>query len=104
MAEPRSPLKLLEGFSRHGLRVIQGWGMTETSPIGTICQLPSELDKRAPGGSTDTLRAKVWRCRFSSCVQRSDDGELVPWDDRAMGELEVRGPGSWRLTIAARER
>jgi acyl-CoA synthetase (AMP-forming)/AMP-acid ligase II len=87
-----APLTLLEGFSRHGLRVIQGWGMTETSPIGTICQLPAELDSAQVSEQHRYLARQGVALPLFELRARSDDGELVPWDDFAMGELEVRGP------------
>ena len=34
------PTSLIEGFERHGLNIIQGWGMTETSPLGTLSSCP----------------------------------------------------------------
>ena len=38
------PLSLFEGFERHGIEIIQAWGMTEMSPMGTVNRLPVELD------------------------------------------------------------
>src|SRR5947199_2769036 len=38
------PRSLLEGFDRHGLTIIKAWGMTETTPLGTVCRLPADLD------------------------------------------------------------
>jgi len=38
------PRSMLEGFDRHGLTVIQAWGMTEMAPLGTVCRQPSALD------------------------------------------------------------
>jgi fatty-acyl-CoA synthase len=86
------PRSLLEGFDRHGVRMIEGWGMTETSPLGTNCRLPAELD----GASRD--EQYVYRARQGVAIPlvelraRGEDGELIRWDDRSMGELEVRGP------------
>jgi fatty-acyl-CoA synthase len=87
-----APLRLLEGLGRHGIRTIQGWGMTETSPVGTICRLPSELDEADPMQQYRYLARQGVALPFVELRVRSDDGELVPWDDRSMGELEVRGP------------
>ena len=38
------PASLIAGFERHGLTIIQGWGMTETSPLGTLSKLPADLE------------------------------------------------------------
>jgi fatty-acyl-CoA synthase len=94
------PRSMLEGFDKHGLHIIQAWGMTETSPMGTICRLPPELDD-APEDEQYEFRARQGiPSPFVEIRARNDEGELIPWDDEAMGELEVRGPwvaaGYWR--------
>jgi fatty-acyl-CoA synthase len=83
---------LLKGFDRHGLTIVQGWGMTETSPLGALCRLPAHLDD-------DVLEDQFeYRARQGPPIPlieiraRGDDGALIPWDDRAIGELEIRGP------------
>src|SRR5207244_11102370 len=85
------PRALIAAFQRHGLTIIQGWGMTETSPVASTSDLPhdlaeldedAQLDLRATAGlplSLVELRARV-------------GDEEIPWDGEAMGELEVRGP------------
>jgi fatty-acyl-CoA synthase len=86
------PRSMLEGFDRIGLTIIQAWGMTETSPLGSVCRLPLELDD-APADERYDYRARQGRpCPFVEIRARGDDGELIAWDDEAMGELEVRGP------------
>ena len=86
------PRSMLEGFDRHGLTILQAWGMTETSPMGTICRLPMELDD-APADEQYEYRARQGVAQpFVEIRARGDDGELIPWDDETMGELEVRGP------------
>ena len=83
---------LIRGFDRHGLRIIQGWGMTETSPLGTVCRLPRELDTASPAEQYDYRARQGVAIPLVEVRARGEDGELVPWDDRMMGELEVRGP------------
>jgi fatty-acyl-CoA synthase len=85
------PRALIAAFQRHGLTIIQGWGMTETSPVASTSDLPhdlahadleTQLDLRATAGlplALVELRARV-------------GDEEIPWDGEAMGELEVRGP------------
>lgn len=87
-----APTSMLEGFDRHGLTIIHAWGMTETSPLGSVCRLPLDLDD-APEPEQYQYRSRQGTALpFVEIRGRSDDGELIPWDDEAMGELEVRGP------------
>ena len=86
------PTSLLAGFDRHGLTMIQGWGMTETSPLGTVARLPADLDD-APVGERLEYRARAGTpIPLVEIRGRADDGTLIPWDDIALGELEIRGP------------
>ena len=95
------PQSMIEGFERHGLEVLQAWGMTETSPLGTVCH--------ASAGAGGAARAEQYAYRARQGVAaplveiraRNEDGE-VPWDDETMGELEVRGPGSPAAITAAK--
>jgi fatty-acyl-CoA synthase len=86
------PQTMIEAFeARHGLKIIQGWGMTEMSPVGTIAHLPPELDAAGPNERYRD-RAKQGRpLPFVEIRARNEEG-LVPWDGHTMGELEVRGP------------
>jgi fatty-acyl-CoA synthase len=74
---------------RHGVRIFQAWGMTETSPVATYSRPlegehdPSYWDDRARQG-----RPLPWvELRLVD-----DDGREVPWDGESTGEIEVRGP------------
>src|SRR5436305_1106729 len=91
---------MFEGVDKHDLTIIQAWGMTETSPMGTICRLPPELDGAAEDEQYEFRTRQGIPSPFVEIRGRGDDGELIEWDDEAMGELEVRGPwvasGHWR--------
>ncbi len=87
-----APQSLLKGFDRHGLTIVHAWGMTETSPLGSICRLPLELDGASEQERYEYRGRQGTASPFVEIRARGEDGELVPWDDQAMGELEVRGP------------
>ena len=83
---------LLDGFEkRHGIRAIHAWGMTEMAPLGTVCELTSEL--RGEAGDV-SLRRRIKQGLPVPLVEVRGRGEggLIAWDGAAMGELEVRGP------------
>jgi fatty-acyl-CoA synthase len=86
-----APRSMIEGFQRrHGLHVTHAWGMTEMSPLGTVAELTSDLE-REPEDVQFAYRAKQGLpAPFVEIRARAEDG-LVPWDGQTMGELEVRG-------------
>ncbi len=85
------PRALIEGFeTRHGVRIFQGWGMTETSPVASY-------SRPAEGGPHDDAywddRAKQGQpLPWVELRTVDDDGELVANDGESTGEIEVRGP------------
>jgi fatty-acyl-CoA synthase len=87
-----APKSMIEGFQkRHGLHVLHAWGMTEMAPLGTISELTSALAD-APEDVQFAYRAKQGTpATFVEIRARGEDGGLVPWDGKTMGELEVRG-------------
>ncbi|HUK34796.1 MAG TPA: long-chain fatty acid--CoA ligase, partial [Vicinamibacterales bacterium] len=86
------PQALIEAFhKRHGLRLVHAWGMTETTPLGTVSHLPVDLSL-APEEAQYETRARQGRpVAFVEIRARNEHG-LVPHDGQTMGELEVRGP------------
>jgi fatty-acyl-CoA synthase len=86
------PQALIRAFQeRHGVTMAQGWGMTETSPVGTLATLSTEL-RDADAGTKYRMRASAGRpLPFIETRVRAEDG-IAPWDDVTMGELEIRGP------------
>ena len=83
---------LAERFWDRGVEVIQGWGMTETSPLGTLsCLRPEHADL-----SRDEMAAVILaqgRPVFGVEVRIvGEDGRRLPEDDEAVGELQIRGP------------
>jgi fatty-acyl-CoA synthase len=88
-AAPRSMIKSFDEL--HGLKILQAWGMTETSPLGSIGVLSSELLQESKEVQYDYRAKQGMPAAFVEIRGRNEDG-LVPWDGSSMGELEVRGP------------
>jgi fatty-acyl-CoA synthase len=86
------PTSLIDGFDRHGLTIVQGWGMTETSPLGTVSHLPADLESLAPTEQFEYRARAGTPIPLIEIRGRDDAGNLIPWDDQALGELEIRGP------------
>ncbi len=84
------PLELMKGFEeRHGMKIIQAWGMTETSPLASVAWPPDAAEGDEQWGYRDTAG------RIVPLVEArivSESGEELPWDGEVTGELEVRGP------------
>jgi fatty-acyl-CoA synthase len=84
---------MLERFEQQfGAEVVQGWGMTETSPIGVISKL---LPKHAQTPAEDLVKVKLKQGRGVWGVDLKivgENGESLPWDGVAFGHLHVRGP------------
>ena len=86
------PEAMIRGFQeRHGLFVLQGWGMTETTPVGSIGRLTSAFDD-ADEDTRIRYRAKQGLPLSLVEVRARNEQGIVPWDGRSVGELEVRGP------------
>ncbi|MBC3843142.1 long-chain fatty acid--CoA ligase [Streptacidiphilus sp. 4-A2] len=84
------PPALMQAFrDRHQIEVIHAWGMTETSPLGSVAHPPAGL---TPEGEWPY---RLTQGRFPASVQArviGPDGSAMPHDGVAEGELEVRGP------------
>ena len=88
-AVPRAMIAAFEG--RHGLKICQGWGMTETSPVASTVALPYDLADADQETRWDYQAMVGFPLPFVEIRVRAGE-EQVPWDGEAMGELEVRGP------------
>lgn len=87
-----APAAMIRAYQeRHHLRIVHAWGMTETTPLGTVCNLPAGLEA-APLDDQVRYRARQGKPLPFVEARAMADGVEVPWDGRTMGELEVRGP------------
>jgi acyl-CoA synthetase (AMP-forming)/AMP-acid ligase II len=86
------PQSLMQGLEeRHGIQMVQGWGMTETSPVCAVARPPAHVEK----GSDEMWSYRTTAGRLLPFVEArliDDNGDEVEWDGQTTGELEVRGP------------
>ena len=87
------PLSMIRDFyNEHGVTVVQGWGMTEMSPLGTMSTLRPDMET-LPIEEQFKLRALAGHNIFGVSMKVVDDGgRELPWDGKSAGELKVRGP------------
>ena len=85
------PLALMQQFEeRHGVHIVQAWGMTEMSPLGTVARPPGDV-----ADDDEQWRYRDRAGRIMPLVEArlmQDDGSEAPWDGESTGELQVRGP------------
>ncbi len=88
-AAPRSVVETFE--TQFGTRVLHGWGMTETSPLATVCNALRK-HRRATLEQRIGLQARQGRVPYGVGIKLTDDqGHTLPHDGKAFGHLLVRG-------------
>jgi fatty-acyl-CoA synthase len=88
------PKALSEGFrAATGMPLLQAWGMTETSPVASVCRIRSTLSDR-PDEELADIRATagVVVPLVDVRIVTPDTIDDLPWDGEATGELQCRGP------------
>ena len=87
-----APRTMIERLMKMGIRVGHAWGMTETSPIGTIGSPPANWHELSFEEQVD-LVAKQGRVPFGVELRVvDDDGKEQPRDGQSSGRLQIRGP------------
>ncbi|TMH13460.1 MAG: long-chain fatty acid--CoA ligase [Betaproteobacteria bacterium] len=86
------PEALIRAFAKHGVWLLQGWGMTETSPLATVSYPRAELktasdDERFRRAAMAGVPVPLVEVRI-----RDEQGQDAPRDGKTMGEIQVRGP------------
>ena len=76
----------------YGVDVMHAWGMTEMSPLGTVCSLKPGYAELTGDAKLD-IQQKQGHAPFSVEMKITDDsGKKLPWDGKVFGRLMVRGP------------
>ena len=87
------PRAITEAFqNKYGVDVIHAWGMTEMSPLGTMCSIKPEY-AGLTGEKLLDIQEKQGHPPFTVEMKvTDDDGRELPWDGKTFGRLKVRGP------------
>ena len=87
------PPAMITAFNdQYGVEVLHAWGMTEMSPLGTVCTLKNKHVSLAPEEKMK-VRLKQGRGLYGVDMKIVDpEGRDLPWDGKAFGDLLVKGP------------
>ena len=87
------PPAMIKAFNEdYGIEVLHAWGMTEMSPLGTLCTLKNKHDALPPDEKMK-IRLKQGRAIYGVDMKIVDDaGNELPWDGTTYGDLYVKGP------------
>jgi fatty-acyl-CoA synthase len=87
------PRAMTQAFQdKYGVEVIHAWGMTEMSPLGSLCTMKPEYEDLAGEARLD-IQMKQGHPPFGVEMKITDDGgRPLPWDGKTFGRLKVRGP------------
>ena len=87
------PPAMIDAFrEEHGVDVLHAWGMTEMSPLGTLCTLKN---KHLTLPAEDQMKIRLKQGRAIYAVEMKivgDSGDELPWDGKQSGDLYVKGP------------
>jgi len=86
------PDALIRAFDRHGIWIMQGWGMTETSPIGAISYVTGSLQNASQEEKYRRAAMAGVPVPLVDLRVSGDDGREQPWDGKSVGEVQARGP------------
>lgn len=77
---------------RYGVEVLHAWGMTEMSPLGSVCSFKPDYGDLDPEAWLD-VKERAGHAPFGVEMTIVDDeGRALPWDGTTFGRLKVRGP------------
>ena len=83
---------LIRRYRERGIRVLHGWGMTETSPVGTISRITAAEEPLSDDEQVERLARQGRPLPGVELRIVAEDGTVLPRDGTTVGELQIRGP------------
>ncbi len=87
-----APPSMIENFEKDfGIKAVHAWGMTETSPVGTLSRLHPQHDSLA---DADKIKLRAMQGQEVPCIEIravKEDGTIAPRDGATTGEIQIRG-------------
>jgi fatty-acyl-CoA synthase len=88
-----APQAMMERYEKaYGVPVWHAWGMTEMTPLGSICWLKSTLNDLPEEERWRVLTTQGLPSPFVELTAIDEEGNDVAWDGKTLGEMVVRGP------------
>lgn len=85
------PEAMIRAYAKLGIQVIQGWGMTETSPLATISKITAMQEQLSEDEHFPVLATQGYPLPLVEIRGVGDHGEIA-WDGKTVGEIQVKGP------------
>jgi fatty-acyl-CoA synthase len=85
------PEAMIRAYAKLGINVLQGWGMTETSPLATISKITALQEHLTQEERFPVLATQGYPLPLVDIRTIGDEGEQ-PWDGKSVGEIQVHGP------------
>jgi len=86
------PEAIIRRFDKHGITVIHAWGMTETTPLGTVAHIKPEHLNESEDRKYQLRATQGVPVPFVEARVVDGEGNIVPEDGKTFGEFQVRGP------------
>jgi fatty-acyl-CoA synthase len=85
------PVSLIRALDKHGISLVQAWGLIETAPLATFCSIAPRLQQ---AGEAERYAIRATQGRPMPFVDFRALGENgpIPWDGVTLGEAQLRGP------------
>ena len=85
------PEAMIRAYARLGIQIIQGWGMTETSPLATLSKITVQQESLSDDEKFSVLAKQGYPMPLVDIRTVDESGEQ-PWGGESVGEIQVRGP------------